>query len=106
MSVVLSLGVVALVQQPANAAEDQDGSGAHGKQKARTLYVWAGDQARIAPDFLAVVDFDEDSDTYGKVLKTVPIPPPGNVGNEPHHCHLSANKNVLACGGLLSVLKG
>lgn len=106
MSVVLSLGVVALLQQPANAAEDQDGSGAHGKQKARTLYVWAGDQARIAPDFLAVVDFDEDSDTYGKVLKTVPIPPPGNVGNEPHHCHLSANKNVLACGGLLSVLKG
>jgi hypothetical protein len=36
----------------------------------------------------------------------VPIPPPGNVGNEPHHCHLSANKNILACGGLLSLLKG
>jgi selenium-binding protein 1 len=73
---------------------------------AKTLYIWAGDQARIAPDFLAVVDFDEDSDNYGKVLKTVPIPPPGNVGNEPHHCHLSADKQVLACGGLLSLLKG
>ena len=27
------------------------------------LYVWASDQARVAPDFLAVVDFDEDSAT-------------------------------------------
>jgi selenium-binding protein 1 len=73
--------------------------------RARTLYIWAGDQARIAPDFLAVVDFDEHSKTYGKVLKTVPIPPPGNVGNEPHHCHLSHDKNILACGGLLSLLR-
>jgi selenium-binding protein 1 len=28
------------------------------------------------------------------------------VGNEPHHCHLSADKNILACGGLLSLLRG
>jgi selenium-binding protein 1 len=40
------------------------------------------------------------------VLRTVPLPPPGNVGNEPHHCHLTADKNILACGGLLSVLSG
>jgi selenium-binding protein 1 len=73
---------------------------------ARTLYVWAGDEARLRPDFLAVVDFDEDSPTYGKVIRTVPLPPPGNVGNEPHHCNLSADKRILACGGLLSVLSG
>jgi selenium-binding protein 1 len=73
---------------------------------AKTLYIWAGDQARSAPDFLAVVNFDEDSDQYGKVVRTVPIPPPGNIGNEPHHCHLSADKNTLACGGLLSLLRG
>jgi hypothetical protein len=70
------------------------------------LYVWASDQARVAPDFLAVVNFDEDSAAYGKVIKTVPIPPPGNVGNEAHHCHLSADARILGCGGLLSVLKG
>ena len=40
------------------------------------------------------------------MIKTVPVPPPGNVGNEPHHCHLSADKNILACGGLLSLLRG
>lgn len=79
----------------------------HGNgDKEKTLYVWAGDQNRVAPDFLAVVDFNEHSDNYGRIIRTVPIPPPGNVGNEPHHCHLSADMNILACGGLLSVLKG
>lgn len=77
-----------------------------GHERARTLYVWAGDQARVAPDFLAVINFDEDSDDYGKVIGTVPVPPPGNVGNEAHHCHLSADHNILACGGLLSLLRG
>jgi selenium-binding protein 1 len=70
------------------------------------LYVWASDQARVGPDFLAVVNFDQDSAGYGRVIKTVPVPPPGNVGNEAHHCHLSADKRILGCGGLLSVLKG
>ena len=73
---------------------------------AKTLYVWAGDQARVAPDFLAVIDFDEDSSRYGKVIRTVPVPGPGGSGNEPHHCHLSADKNILACGGLLALLRG
>ena len=73
---------------------------------ARTLYVWAGDQARVAPDFLTVIDFDEDSPRYGKVIRTVPVPGPGSSGNEPHHCNLSADKNILACGGLLALLKG
>src|SRR6476660_1269655 len=72
----------------------------------KTLYVWAGDQARTAPDFLAVVDFDEDSPRYGRVIRTVPVPAPGSSGNEPHHCHLSADKNTLACGGLLALLRG
>jgi selenium binding protein SBP56 len=78
---------------------------AHDDHKAaRTLYVWSGDQARVAPDFLTVIDFDEDSPRYGKVVTTVPVPGPGSSGNEPHHCHLSADKNILACGGLLALL--
>jgi selenium-binding protein 1 len=60
----------------------------------------------VAPDFLAVIDFDRSSPDYGKVLETVPLPPPGNIGNEPHHCHTSIDQTILACGGLLSVLKG
>lgn len=76
------------------------------KEREKVLYIWASDQAQLAPDFLAVIDFDEDSRNYGNVITTVPVPPPGNIGNEPHHCHLSADERILACGGLLSVLKG
>jgi 56kDa selenium binding protein (SBP56) len=75
-------------------------------REEKYLFVWAGDQARVNPDFLAVVNFDEDSDRYGKVITTVPLPNPGATGNEPHHVGLSANGKVLAAGGLLSVLKG
>jgi len=70
------------------------------------LFVWAGDQARTAPDFLSVVNFDESSPNYGKVITTLPLPGPGATGNEPHHVGLSSDGRVLACGGLLSVLKG
>ena len=75
-------------------------------EEATTLYVWASDQAGEASDFLAVIDFDRKSRNYGQVLRTVPLPPPDNTGNEPHHCHTSADQTILACGGLLSVLKG
>jgi selenium-binding protein 1 len=84
---------------------DDEGHGGHGGE-ATTLYIWASDQAGKQPDFLAVIDFDRKSPEYGKVLGTVPLPGPGNTGNEPHHCHTSIDQTVLACGGLLSVLKG
>ena len=75
------------------------------EERDQTLYVWAGDQARINPDFLAVINFDERSANYGSVITTVPLPGPGATGNEPHHVGLSRDGRVLACGGLLSVLR-
>ena len=54
---------------------------------------------------VAVIDFDPRSLHYGRIVKTVPVPPPGNFGNEPHHCGLSTDRNTLACGGLLSLLR-
>jgi hypothetical protein len=99
--------VVLVLAFAGTALSDDDGGHKHHRRdRAKILYVWAGDQARVAPDFLAVVNFDEDSAEYGKVITTVPIPPPGSAGNEPHHCHLSADKNILACGGLLALLRG
>ncbi len=70
------------------------------------LFVWAGDRTRSNPDFLAVINFDEQSPRYGSVIQTVPLAGAGAIGNEPHHVGISANGNVLAAGGLLSVLKG
>ena len=67
--------------------------------------VWAGDQARVAPDFIAVVDFDDHSPAYGTVLRAVPLSGPSAVANEPHHVGLSADKRTLALGGLLSILR-
>src|SRR5712691_10504027 len=87
-------------------AEDSMRDHARASGRERRLFVWAGDQARQAADFLAVVDVDEESPTYGKVLTTLPLPAPGETSNEPHHVGLSADGRTLACGGLLSVLKG
>lgn len=70
------------------------------------LFVWAGDQARKSPDFLAVVNFDEKSPDYGKIITTTPLTGTGTTWNEPHHVGLSRDGRVLATGGLLSVLKG
>jgi len=74
--------------------------------REKVLFVWAGDQSRSNPDFLAVINFDERSLKYGSLIKTVPLPGAGATGNEPHHLGLSADGKVLATGGLLSVLKG
>ena len=76
-----------------------------GNDGEKYLFVWAGDQARTNPDFLAVINFNQHSRNYGKVITTVPLPAPGATGNEPHHVGLSRDGRVLACGGLLSVLR-
>src|SRR5690242_4384227 len=101
--------VIALILNLARTSFGESGRGPKEqelREKEKVLYIWAQDQAHVAPDFLAVVDFNEESPRYGKVINVVPVPPPGNTGNEPHHCHLNSNKTVLACGGLLSLLKG
>jgi selenium-binding protein 1 len=75
-------------------------------ENEKYMFVWTGDQAREASDFLAVLDFNDRSPKYGALVTTVPLPQPGASGNEPHHVGLSADGKVLAAGGLLSVLKG
>src|SRR2546428_773617 len=64
-------------------------------RRERFRYVWAGDQARTAPDRLAVVDFNAGSDHYGRVIATRPLPEPGATGNEPHHVGLSSDGQTL-----------
>ena len=83
------------------------------------LYVWAGDEGTVVAlpvagqnqynlpnhaDFLAVVDADQASPTYGKVLRTVSVPTPPVLGNEPHHVQpfVPPNCSTLVANGLLS----
>jgi selenium-binding protein 1 len=83
---------------PCVAAEDDN--------PGKYLFICAGDQARVSSDFLAVINFDQESRDYGKVLAATPFSAPDATGNEPHHIGLSSDGKVVACGGLLSVLKG
>src|SRR5215813_5223620 len=102
-----SLAVVVGATAAWGAAQGRyDHDGDRGPERERFLYVWAGDQARTSPDFLAVIDFDRQSSRYGNVIATRPLPGPGATGNEPHHVGLSSDGRTLALGGLLSVLKG
>jgi hypothetical protein len=61
------------------------------------LFVWAGDSAGTASDFLAVVDALPSSPHYGAVVASVPT---GTAGTHPHHteAELGANRHLLANG--------
>src|SRR5438093_3452755 len=61
------------------------------------LVVWAGDADRQNSDFLAVLDADPTSPSYGKVLKTYPV---RSRGNEPHALNAvpRADRRVFASG--------
>ena len=99
-TLLTAVGVV-----PANEDSGQ-WQGGRKPGEPRYLFVCAGDQARKNPDFLAVINFDEESSNYGKVIAQASLPEPGAAGNEFHHIGLSADGKVAACGGLLSALKG
>lgn len=106
IGVLIGLGAIDVF---AKAAIVHGGRGGSNAASENTLIVWAGDKAHVAPDFIAVVDFDEHSSTYGQVLSTVPLPASlgsGAIGNEPHHLGLSVDGKTLVLGGLLSVLRG
>ena len=61
------------------------------------LVVWAGDADRQNADFLAVLDADPTSPSYGKVLKTYPV---RSRGNEPHALNSEprADRRIFATG--------
>ncbi|TLY97645.1 MAG: hypothetical protein E6K44_00330, partial [Gammaproteobacteria bacterium] len=78
---LLGLAVL-LTSAGVSRAHEEDGQpGPHGsRSEARYLFICTGDQARSSPDFLAVVNFDEDSADYGKVIGRAPLPEPGASG--------------------------
>lgn len=61
------------------------------------LFVWAGDSAGKASDFLAVIDAAPSSPHYGSVVASLPT---GVAATHPHHTEgeLAANGHLLANG--------
>jgi hypothetical protein len=74
IAVFLLVGVMNVVAADKSAASSQAGSS--------YLFVWAGDAAHTATDFLSVVDVNPSSPEYGQIVATVPI---GVGGTMPHH---------------------
>jgi hypothetical protein len=57
---------------------------------ARYLFVWAGDAAAQASDFLAVLDVTPGHPTYGRVVGSVAA---GAVGTTPHHTEYTLSES-------------
>lgn len=111
VAIGLLAGATLVAADLAEPGPDRPGRGGKDPERGAgkredTLIVWASDKAHVAPDFLAVLDFDPQSRTYGRVLRTVPLTGTNAVGNEPHHVGLSRDGRTLALGGLLSILRG
>ena len=104
----LVLATAALPLVGLRAAAGEQGAEHGQSSSSRFLYIWAGHVDHAIADFLAVIDFDEDSPGYGQVINMVPVQARGRAAssNEPHHMHLSVDGKYLGCGGLLSVLSG
>ena len=72
----LVLGTTALALAQTGVDSDSDRWQDHRAQGTeKVLYIWAQDEAHVAPDFLAVIDFDEQSPKYGQVINVVPLHP-------------------------------
>ena len=56
------------------------------------LFVWAGDDARQSSDFLAVIDANPSSPSYGRIVSSLPV---GISGSMPHHTEYEFPKNNL-----------
>lgn len=63
------------------------------------LYIWSRDADTQDSDFLAVVDADPNSESYGQIIATEPT---GSVNNEAHHFGYTVSADRIFGGGLFS----
>ena len=63
------------------------------------LYIWSVDADAKDNDFLAVIDVNLASPTYGKILTTIDV---GSKGNEPHHFGFTDDRTRIWAGTLFS----
>lgn len=68
-------------------------------ERERLLYVWTRDGDHKESDFLAVLDVDPKSASYGKVIATAPT---NSTANEAHHFGYTASADRIFGAGLLS----
>jgi methanethiol oxidase len=70
------------------------------RQPEKVMYLWALPAvADGGPDFLAVIDVNLASPTYGSILKKIPV---GSSGNEAHHIGYSDDRTKIWAASLNS----
>lgn len=69
------LALITIVTACGSPAPSQSGSSDY-------LFLWTGSADSTQPDFLAVLDVHPDSDRYGALVATLPVP---GLANRPHH---------------------
>jgi len=68
-------------------------------ERESLLYVWTRDATGSGSDFLAVVDADPDSPTFGEIVGEAPT---GSTDNEAHHFGYTADGSRIFAGGMFS----
>ena len=68
-------------------------------RQEKYLYVFCVDADAKDNDFLAVIDVDPDSDTFGTIKNTVDL---GTKGNETHHWGYTDDRTRIWAGGLFT----
>jgi methanethiol oxidase len=68
-------------------------------ERETLLYIWTRDATGDAEDFIAVVDVDPASVSYGSIIGTSPT---GSTGNEAHHFGYTADRTRIMAGGMFS----
>jgi methanethiol oxidase len=68
-------------------------------ERESLLYIWTRDATGEGSDFLAVVDADPDSPTFGEIVGEAPT---GSTDNEAHHFGYTADGSRIFAGGMFS----
>jgi methanethiol oxidase len=68
-------------------------------ERESLLYVWTRDATGEGSDFLAIVDVDPGSPSFGEIIGSAPT---GSTGNEAHHFGYTADGSRIFAGGMFS----
>ncbi len=93
---VLSLG---LSTRPSVPDESPFVKGLKAGERESILYVWTRDADGQQNDFIAVVDVDPESDTYGEIIATSPN---GARATEAHHFGYTVNADRIFAAGMFT----
>jgi selenium-binding protein 1 len=99
LAIALALGLTAGVPATQISAETCLSPYIKGlKQPEKVMYLWAlPSTPGEGEDFLAVIDVNLASATYGKILKKIPV---GSVGNEAHHIGYTDDRTKIWAASL------